>query len=483
MDNDIFFLDPLPLFKPTLLYGLSPLGIGTGDIESLQSYILSVSYAHRISPHSLIHLALQPIIPQFTNSKLQHRWNLANSASLVGSTANAVLWSRILDYATGQNNLLLTTLAPLNHLVADIGLVSKSERICLECCRQDIKSIGRSYGRLLWKIGLVECCPIHHVKLLEIACPLAGREASSSFRRLSLIGVCDECGRLGYTCTTSPADVATPTSIQRANQCRTLIKAFSSLQHVDATHLKRVVRSFAQDYGGCERLAKNACLSKSLLSRWFNVPSARLSLEAFINLSYVIGIDVVDFLHGRLENALRLDHLPVHRVKRPVRRVNRATIADRMLSGLEAGETLGKIAEEVGVDRVTLRNCDPQTYQKIAERSKYNREIKIKADNNKNIALASKILFQLVRDQRPLTLRNAIMLTGSGWHSNNKEAIAFLLLRNELSHKKVAISKNSIARVSESFKKGVHDAAIDLRKKISELEPIYFSNLDQSHSS
>ena len=61
MREGTYSLPPRPHRAATLLYGLKPRGAGTGEVESLYSYLLSLAHSHRLAPNIDVGLVLSAL--------------------------------------------------------------------------------------------------------------------------------------------------------------------------------------------------------------------------------------------------------------------------------------------------------------------------------------------------------------------------------------------------------------------------------------
>jgi hypothetical protein len=96
-----------------------------------------------------------------------------------GVSGSAAAWVNALEKLTMRSDLTSGTLLPLRILVPRVKLLSKKERFCPSCYRDD-ESVGRpKYNRLLWSIHCVEACSLHNA-LLETV-PEAPRRKRYTF--------------------------------------------------------------------------------------------------------------------------------------------------------------------------------------------------------------------------------------------------------------------------------------------------------------
>ena len=228
MDDDLFFLRPLEVAKTTSFYGIRPVGLSTGLTESLHSYLLTLAHAHRLPLRTLLPHAL----PELAGTPNQYKVLFSRRGGhLVGVLDVAADWCQALGKATGVINLYLATMLPLRHLVCSAGLISNDARFCVQCCREDIAEHGQSYGRLLWRLTSVRCCPKHQLRLQEGYC-CAGQRRVRDPSAVALFGVCGDCRSIGYRCLDKLPDPASLEEVGTARDCLEILDAAADLSEV-----------------------------------------------------------------------------------------------------------------------------------------------------------------------------------------------------------------------------------------------------------
>jgi hypothetical protein len=77
-------------------------------------------------------------------------------------------WVSALERLTLRNDLRLHTLLPLRNILGSSALLSKFEKFCPRCYRDDECANRPKYNRLLWSIASVDACPIHETLLQPV---------------------------------------------------------------------------------------------------------------------------------------------------------------------------------------------------------------------------------------------------------------------------------------------------------------------------
>ncbi|MDZ3954836.1 TniQ family protein [Bacillus thuringiensis] len=163
----------------SVFYNLKPIGVGTGEVESLTSFITRLCRVHRISVNSLfLYFYNKDIISKkiLFSVKNSHRINRVHSP-YTQEVACA------LNKLTHQNDIdaLLLPLASRDIYGKN---VKTYKSWCPMCFRDDQTKLTGAYDRLLWNLRFVRICHIHDC-LLETKCPECYKEnpvLSSEFR-------------------------------------------------------------------------------------------------------------------------------------------------------------------------------------------------------------------------------------------------------------------------------------------------------------
>jgi AraC-like DNA-binding protein len=179
------------------LYSLSPIAVGTAEVESLTSYIARLAAEHRVSIKTLFNQELAvfrqtALNAQDTEQATRRRQDsLASIIPLNGSTANVSKVVQILEAATLQQDLKYLTLLTWKNVIPPTALLRRSEAWCPYCYEQWRSNGQVLYKPLLWQINVVTVCP-YHQRPLRLQCSYCGQH-SYLFMRDSQPGHCPQC--------------------------------------------------------------------------------------------------------------------------------------------------------------------------------------------------------------------------------------------------------------------------------------------------
>lgn len=386
-----------PNWRPTttMLYGLMPRGWGTGDVESVLSYEMSLAFEHRLALTKLRRLV---------RDRARVNDKLVSGTELVNLVA-----------ATGRPELHACSLRTLQSLIGDMQ-GARGKRVCLDCCRADLRQPGvLSYGRLLWEIREVTCCPIHKKQLLKPQCGRSNGNRKHAFgflRRITLFGVCAKCGALGYRCNQQKQERASVEQLQVAEMLRGLVANLTEIASADTQGVKNAVGQLLQENGGLVAVAQKANICKSTLSRWLSQPSARMRLKSFVAIAHAMSVNLSDLLQGRVTHV----SYKALRIERASHKVVDQELARRVLAdAIRRGQSLHVVGQRTGYDRRTLRAIAPDVCKQLVERGRQRRSM---VKQQRYTAVAEEVrsaVKELQAKGVPLTNRNTSLLPGGRW--------------------------------------------------------------------
>jgi hypothetical protein len=180
------------LSRHSRLYHLTPIGVGTPDVESITSYVVRLAEAHGVTPGILFRREVDPAIGKAPLHECRNRKYRATclnrqeyAVAANGLAGVAEDWVRALESLTLCNGLQFLTMLTWKNTIADIGLSRRTQAWC-PACYQTWRSCGKEvYQPLLWTLTVVTMCSYHRTKLrmrchecdrqLRIASPLAQR--------------------------------------------------------------------------------------------------------------------------------------------------------------------------------------------------------------------------------------------------------------------------------------------------------------------
>jgi hypothetical protein len=181
------------------LYSIEPIGLGTGLVEGLTSYVMRLAKAHSVSTGDLIQRELATV-PQVEALRTEREGGSTNSNgncfrhwnySVNGVSGQAAKWIYSLEAKTLRCDLKYLTLLPLRSFLSVVSFkVHRSW--CPLCFEEQRAQQSHVYEPLLWSLQVSDFCPTHHVSLTS-RCPGCG----CSLHPLSphaRPGYCECCG-------------------------------------------------------------------------------------------------------------------------------------------------------------------------------------------------------------------------------------------------------------------------------------------------
>jgi hypothetical protein len=301
----------LPDLSPrTGLYPLPPVGVGTGNIESLTSFITRLAQAHDVSTSALIAKYLRFHLPQgnlagtLETSEEWKRHFLEDAHTLNGMTDRVSDWVFALEGCTGVGNLQYLTMAVWKGIFSSQGLLRIRRAWCAACYHEWQASGQVIYEPLLWALADVSLCLIHQRTLTQ-SCPHCGGRPHV-LRPRSRPGCCPLCNQwLGSENHQEPgrsSDAVSDRARFMTEGIARLLAITPLLQPPPSkdimwANLQCCVRDLAE--GNAALFGRAAGLSTCVLIFWFT----ERKLPAFTTLNslcYRLGIPLFRLLTERL---------------------------------------------------------------------------------------------------------------------------------------------------------------------------------------
>lgn len=192
----------LPIVPPrSILYSIPLIGVGTGNVEGLTSYICRLAEAHCVSPTNLLRYQIEPAACK-GRPKAAKSVNLQSHPS--GDNRVAVRYVQALEYLTMQPNLSELTLSSwlmgkrgtgniFSSLFVDriVSMVKGNREWCPECLQELQDGNDEIYEPLLWSLTIVSVCP-RHDRLLDRRCPSC-HQIQPIIAAKTRVGRCSHC--------------------------------------------------------------------------------------------------------------------------------------------------------------------------------------------------------------------------------------------------------------------------------------------------
>lgn len=304
----------------SLFYALSLAGAGTGQVESLRSYIQRLALAHCLNPKHLFDLLEQRFPFDTCNSQSIHvlkNWDIQNNSP------RGLAFLERLEAATtvplGQSSL-----ARFGSVVGPSDLLRTRWVYCPHCL-----AAGERYSRLLWDVQAVQACPVHQVRLIEVGCGSPQELHLTVPQRVSSACDCSHCGAAGFTCNQVSPLPATEQEVWVATSVESML-AIPTEERLTTermlTGLRAVVTGFFD--GKPVRAALDSGIARANVHYWLQgkfVPS----LPGLLAICSRSGADLAGLLKG--EYVQVREPRPVATALQPKRQYRKAVFSHEVV--------------------------------------------------------------------------------------------------------------------------------------------------------
>lgn len=280
----------------SVLHALEPLGLGTGDVESLLSYFCRLAVSHSTSTLALARTVAQ----RFELEVGQHfDWH---ERQISGIRESALTWSSALSSMTSVPRLDALTFLPWRKVISQNGLsmVSKGQ-FCTMCLAEDLEKGQTPYYRLAWEAKSVSVCHKHGIPLTQ-RCSCCGRDNIRHVAALVVPGWCTKCG--SFLGSQSPVidsqNPVEPRELWKAKEIAHLLQAQHQMERqpqrqnlIDAiAHITDEV-----DGGRSTHFARRVGIAKSTIHHWLQLDGTP-TLEMSLQMASQSGISLTQLLTG-----------------------------------------------------------------------------------------------------------------------------------------------------------------------------------------
>lgn len=356
--------DRLRLEMPprSVLVSLRPIGVGTGNVESLNSYFLRLADAHQVTPRALAREVVFPERSKFDGNRWKHFTEAWKHPNFNGIGDACGKWVETVEALTMVNGLHRLTMSFLNGRACWRGLVSRQNRWCPACLRESAEQ-GTPYGQLLWSFEAVTACPIHRTRLVD-RCRCGPAETCRIGTVKNLPHICPKCAVDLWAA--HPLDLEPPTDreLLRSGLVADLLAGdFASGEVTSnrdlADFVKDSITRHAQ--GQAAILAERLGVGKTVMHGWVHRNHV-LCFSQIIDIAEAHGCSITDVLCGRSEAIKISPMIPLAMRKKVPARVRRRiqwdviegglkeiVIADPPISVTEAGRRLGVFHEHLRI--------------------------------------------------------------------------------------------------------------------------------------
>jgi hypothetical protein len=175
------------------LYSLEPVGVGTGMVESLTSYIARLAEAHNLKLSTFVSRVLSPLSKLTGVAGIGGHHDVLRhlGASLNGTGSTSAECVKILESLTLRRLLRELTLRFTKGWLSDRALLSLNQKWCPQCLHEWKRRGDTVYYPLLWQLEAVRTCSVH-ATLLRSHCLQCGATHRPLGKHL-ILGHCPAC--------------------------------------------------------------------------------------------------------------------------------------------------------------------------------------------------------------------------------------------------------------------------------------------------
>jgi hypothetical protein len=391
----------------SLLYPLSPEGVGSPRCEGLVSYLCRLAGAHTVAVDDLVNGVLGDASDtDFHRWRHFSFWNRSNAVSLYAKARTLPLRDALYR-ATEVSEVQRLSFASLADVIAVTGMAATELQHCAACYFE--LPYPAAFRPLLWDVGAVKVCHRHRCALVPSRCGAPSSRKRSLWSRRQIPGVCPTCGALGYTCRADlPARAASCDELWVAEQTGALVAAVSAGQRFDGDTVRFAVHEMATIVGGgCPfRAAKECGFNKARLFDWIH--GRRLvQYEPLLALCAAAGVNLVDAMRGVVSQGTRSLFRYVPRIASgaAIPASDRPEILRRFAVD-EGRPSLSEVARTLKLARNTLIKAFPEETALIVQRHREHVLLakRLRTEQTKNTL--EEITGKLLNSGRSLTIRN-----------------------------------------------------------------------------
>lgn len=339
------------------LHSISPIGIGTSEMESMGNYTRRLAESHCVSVPNMIGYTF----PEFRRQSPSSEGRLQLCANWKN---DEVLLARNIQNNTGRSDLMSLSLEKLRLLAAPQSLFKKERHWCPACLLES------PHERALWRIQGVDHCLKHQIKLQNrcIRCRRGIKQTHTS-----PFHYCSHCSvHLGREIKES----FKPTLWEDfcISQIGEIITSIHQIEPISPDHLAQNIGALVKQRFQCVREAGEYFgLRESFFTNIKAGYSSRPALETWMRLAYGTGCHVLDLMKSQpLCGSLPLFNTvqPPEKLFEPVSRTKSRSIVvskvERIVKPVEMGSfSIRKAAQLAGTSTTFINRHSPEVAQKI----------------------------------------------------------------------------------------------------------------------
>ena len=396
---------PQPRLAHSRLYPLKPIGVGTGLVESLTSYLTRLAHAHGVTVEELAAIEIAPLANKSAKAA-RAKFSIA-SHNLNGMEAWTALTLTALNRLTLRDDLAFLTMQPWDKVLSRQNLLRRQLAWCPACYAQWQQSGQAIYIPLVWTLKPVLLCPQHLQPLCD-RCPYrdCGRQLRLINSRVRL-GYCPYCVRWLGDAEPVPPGYVPPAEVDQQwllGQLAQLLAATPTLatqtdQALFARNFKRCVT--ASGPGSVQGLAQVLALSHSSFFGWIHRGHPP-QLALLARVCHHLDVSMLAMLTAQPGQAG--DPLPPEGDGPTWTRITvepealRQRLAHLLADPLTSPGSAAQVARQLGVTPSIIKYHCPEQYQQILQQNRHHQQAQRQCRNEK---LARDLQMILDSDESP----------------------------------------------------------------------------------
>jgi hypothetical protein len=306
-------LDGPSFRKRSTLYSMEPVGIGTGSIESLTSYVARLAAEHSLTPALLLDRLVASQIGKGywfhggaraeTNGSALGNSFREHSKAINGIGVISNDWVAALENLTLRNDLRFLTMIPWANAFTQRNLLKPSRAWCPNCFEDWQLNNNTVYEPLLWTFRDVRMC-LRHQRQLSSQCNHCGRSLPW-LGRLGQPGYCSKCGDwlgIGLDEPSRNTEISASELEWQTFVAENLEQTISAARHFPAPSKERTSTALSHcidqtSEGVMNQFAGLVGKRKNTVWGWQH-GKAQIPIDDLLRICYRIGICLVDFLYA-----------------------------------------------------------------------------------------------------------------------------------------------------------------------------------------
>ncbi len=383
---------------PTVLYNIAPIGVGTGRVEGLNSYLIRLANEHCLNVRTLIREVIVRHA-QSLQATQQPGFNHQAALSINGGGFYAQSFADTLNALTGRSDITRLTLLPFATLLAanGPGLLTTRRKWCPQCLIAELRMSRPVYQPLVWSFVLYKMCTIHGTQMVD-RCPHCDR-TQPFIPRLPTVHHCAFCRKSLFTSVDIQSEIISPAEMPVQTRDGWLSHALENLLSFGAkypghdlraqfvTRLKNIISVVGG--GWLANFYRRTGLPMNMCKNWLR-RDEKPSLPQFLRLAHAVDLMPSELLSANDEEmpSPGIDGLglfkPAIAIASPL--INRACksnldINDRyviaraivLALNAEPPPNVSTFAKQLGTTTFAIRYWFPAEYSLLSERARSNR--------------------------------------------------------------------------------------------------------------